>query len=229
MLYDETMTWRGTTRFGDGYVEFSGSAGDNSFHIHPAYQVVFATQNLTVELEGGAVICGPHVFIRPNIAHRLLATDAAPLFLIEPHSPIGRYLEHELPPEDAGSYENSKAAIRRTMRRRSSPVLDKRLRAVMTALSGPDALQLSIAELAAGEKISPARLRELANEQIGMTLGTWRLWTALGRACQLIAGGASASAAAYDAGFSDQAHLIRTMRRTLGITPAKTREAMREP
>lgn len=223
------MTWQGTTRFGDGYVEFSGSAGDNSFHSHPAYQVVFATRNLMVELEEGAVICGPRVYIRPYVAHRLLPIDAATLLLIEPHSPIGRYLEHELPPEGANSLEISEDAMRRRMGRRSSLVLDKRLLAVMTTLSGPDALQLSITELAAGEKISPARLRELANEQIGMTLGTWRIWTALGRACQLMAGGTSAAAAAFDAGFSDQAHLIRTMRRTLGITPAKTREAMRKP
>ena len=227
--YTGKMNWRGTTRFGDGYVEFSGKAGDNSFHTHAAYQLVFATEGVAVELQAGALICEPHLYIRPNIAHRLLATDAATILLIEPHSPLGRHLEEELPPKEAGPYGASKDAIDHLTRRLSPSVLDERLQAVMKALSGPDALQLSIADLAGGENLSSARLRELANEQIGMTPGKWRTWTALGRACQLMAEGVTAASAAYEAGFSDQAHLIRTMRKTLGITPAMTRGALRAP
>ncbi len=227
--YSEVMTWRGRTEFGDGFVAFSGRAGDNSFHSHPAYQLVFSKEPLSVDVERGARVSSHAMYIRPNVSHRLQASHVAHLFLIEPHSPIGRLLDCELPHAEAGECHGLEEKLWKTIDQSAQLPLDDRLHSVMNALSGPDALQLSIFDLAAQHDISPARLRELAIKQIGMTLGKWRLWTALGRACSHMAEGASAADAAYEAGFSDQAHLIRTMRKTLGVTPGKTKEALKMP
>jgi AraC-like DNA-binding protein len=57
-------------------------------------------------------------------------------------------------------------------------------------------------------------------ESVGVPIRPYVLWLRLQRAaCDLMAG-ASITAAAQNAGFSDAAHLTRTFRRMLGTTPS---------
>ena len=79
--------------------------------------------------------------------------------------------------------------------------------------------QLSISEVASQCHVSDSRLRALAREQIRLPISTWLLWRKLEKAFCEIAAGASLVDAAMRGGFADQAHLTRTMKRMLGITP----------
>ena len=78
----------------------------------------------------------------------------------------------------------------------------------------------SVATAATRCGVSPARLRALASEQLGVPLAKLVLWHKVKTASQALLGGSSLSAAAAAAGFADQAHLTRSMGNVLGITPA---------
>jgi AraC-like DNA-binding protein len=56
-------------------------------------------------------------------------------------------------------------------------------------------------------------------ESTGVPLRPYILWLRLQRACCDLMGGGTVTAAAHNAGFSDAAHLTRTFRRMLGMTP----------
>ena len=85
-------------------------------------------------------------------------------------------------------------------------------------------MQIAISDVAEQVGLSSARLRALASSSLGMSLSVWRRWTALTRALGALAEGSSIPDAAYAAGFSDQAHLTRVMRSTLGLSPGRIRD-----
>jgi AraC-like DNA-binding protein len=57
-------------------------------------------------------------------------------------------------------------------------------------------------------------------ESVGIPVRPYILWLRLQLAACDLVDGASITAAAYHAGFSDAAHLTRTFRRMLGVTPS---------
>jgi AraC-like DNA-binding protein len=67
--------------------------------------------------------------------------------------------------------------------------------------------------------LSPSRFMHVFTESMGTPLRPYVLWLRLQRACCDLMEGASITAAAHNAGFSDAAHLTRTFRRMLGMTP----------
>jgi len=75
--------------------------------------------------------------------------------------------------------------------------------------------------------VSVSCLRALATESLSAPLAQWRLWRMLAKAASAIAAGLPLASAAADAGFSDQAHLTRTMRRFFGVTPAVAATSLR--
>ena len=68
--------------------------------------------------------------------------------------------------------------------------------------------------------LSPSRFRHLFVEETGMGLRPYILWRRFLRVWELMAGGASISAAAHAAGFADAAHLTRTCHRMFGFAPS---------
>jgi AraC-like DNA-binding protein len=79
-------------------------------------------------------------------------------------------------------------------------------------------------QVAAAVRLSSSRLRALVHEQTGAPPAQWRMWQRL-RAAILDLPAKPIALAAVDAGFADQAHLTRTVRATLGTTPARVRRA----
>lgn len=75
----------------------------------------------------------------------------------------------------------------------------------------------TVAEVAC---LSPSRFRHLFVEETGMALRPYILWRRFIRVWELLAQGASISAAAHAAGFADAAHLTRTSRRMFGLAPS---------
>ena len=218
--------WIGNTRFGIGFIAFSGAAGDNHFHSHDAVQIVLSDV-VSIELDEKIVETRQSAFIRPKVRHRLLQNADVRVYLIEPHSMAGRYMLDRLPPDNGGSFDNAEVLLASAIQSTQQPVIDPRLEETLDILSGPEALQISIAKAADLAGLSSSRLREIAAGQLGMTMGRWRLWNALGRASSMLAEGSSIADAAHEAGFSDQAHFTRTMRSTLGITPRSAQPALR--
>ena len=79
---------------------------------------------------------------------------------------------------------------------------------------------VSVKEIAAGADLSESRFSHLFTENVRVPVRRYLLWLRLREAIHLLARGVSLTDSAYDAGFADSAHLTRTFRGMLGITPS---------
>ncbi|WP_280506786.1 helix-turn-helix transcriptional regulator, partial [Nocardia farcinica] len=78
-----------------------------------------------------------------------------------------------------------------------------------------------LAELAARVGISASRLSHVFTEQVGLPYAAWRRWVRLQLAMDVVRAGDSLTEAAHAAGFADSAHLTRTCRDLIGISPTE--------
>ncbi len=79
----------------------------------------------------------------------------------------------------------------------------------------------SLDRLAAVAGLSPSRFMHVFTESVGVAIRPYLLWLRLQRGLGELMAGATATQAAHAVGFSDAAHLSRTVRRMLGTTPAE--------
>jgi len=77
----------------------------------------------------------------------------------------------------------------------------------------------SLKALAGIAGLSESRFMHVFTESVGVPVRPYILWLRLQRAACDLMNGASVTTAAHAAGFSDAAHLTRTFRRMLGVTP----------
>lgn len=102
---------------------------------------------------------------------------------------------------------------------RSSP-LDARVRRAVEALRQCRREYPSSSELAATLGLSPGRFRHLWLSEVGLAYRRYLLWLRLQAVLGRVHASATLTEAAHEAGFADSAHLARTFRRLLGITPS---------
>jgi AraC-like DNA-binding protein len=81
--------------------------------------------------------------------------------------------------------------------------------------------KFSLGGLANLAGLSPSRFMHVFTESVGVPLRPYILWLRLQQACSEIMNGATVTEAAHRSGFADAAHLTRTFRRMLGITPGR--------
>jgi len=79
----------------------------------------------------------------------------------------------------------------------------------------------SLKTLAGISGLSQSRFMHVFTTSTGVPLRPYILWLRLQRACCDLMSGSSVTRAAHGAGFSDSAHLTRTFRRMLGMTPTQ--------
>ena len=212
--------WNGESKFAVGRVHYCGPAGDNSAHRHAALQVVLRGNG--VRFEGGRV--DSPAYVRPMARHQLEPSEHVELFLIEPSSRMGQSLLQALPSDPVGALPEGVPQIR-FGDDTAAELLPKSLKTALGVLSGEGAMQRTVQEAADESGISVSRLRVLAKNSLGVSLSRWRLWQALQSALRYLSDGASVADAAFAAGFSDQAHLTRSMKDTLGLTPGALTQA----
>jgi AraC-like DNA-binding protein len=215
--------WAGRVRIGRDWWCFEGANGDSRPHAHLCAQMVVGLDGpARVETQEGIVVAAV-VAVAPGVRHRLLASEG-PLRVIYPR-PLGRLARRwavrdwrsaapagwapPLAGEGPDAVLDAEAALG------EAQAMDPRLRTVLDDLGGEDEL----AVLAGRVGLSPARLRALAQAELGAPLAHWRLWLRLETALTRLRAGESLAAAAAEAGFVDQSHLNRTMRRFFGVTP----------
>lgn len=216
---EDVSKWQGRIAFEKSLALFEGSTGDNRFHSHIAAQVVIGAR-CAIELSDGRVLRGSGIFIRPHVPHRLFPNSNVRVYLIEPASKPGRALLATMPLVDAALVQDGQALVDELVRADKVDPTDPRLRRAMKCLSGDHSFSWSMTRLAGEVGLSPARLRAIADRELGMPLSRWRRWSAIRRACMAMVDGQTPTQAAHLAGFSDQAHLTRAMRAMLGITPS---------
>ena len=79
----------------------------------------------------------------------------------------------------------------------------------------------SLERLATVAGLSTSRLMHVFTQSVGVALRPYILWLRVQRALGELMSGATVTQAAHAAGFSDAAHLSRTVRRMLGTTPTE--------
>lgn len=87
--------------------------------------------------------------------------------------------------------------------------------------------QLHLEEIAAAAGLPPFRLFRAFSRETGMTPHEYQRQARVRRAMQMIRHGGALSDIAAATGFADQAHLTRTFRRMLGVTPGAYKTATR--
>jgi AraC-like DNA-binding protein len=94
---------------------------------------------------------------------------------------------------------------------------------VLTHLRKPRAGfdDLSLKTLACVAGLSPSRFMHAFTQSVGVPVRPYILWLRLQRAACDLKSGVSVTSVAHRAGFADAAHLTRTFRRMLGITPSQ--------
>ncbi|WP_107101871.1 helix-turn-helix domain-containing protein [Streptomyces silaceus] len=213
----------------DAVVFTESRAYEVARHRHPAWKLVLP--------DGGHARVGERagagVLVPPQYTHTCATSSAFVAALLEPWcvraSPAGpTWLD------------------RRTVRRLLAAARDgagpdaEALRTELVALTGPapvvdpripqavraSARATRIDTVAADLGLSPARLRALIATEVGIPLSTLRQWRRLRAAVAALVDGSGTggiAGAAADAGFADQAHLTRAVRRFAGRTPGSLR------
>ena len=96
---------------------------------------------------------------------------------------------------------------------------DERIARVLAWLRAQDARAVSLEEAAREVFLSPSRFAHLVTAELGLPFRRYLLWRKLNRAMHGFGRGATLTDAAYEAGFSDSAHLTRTFYQMFGIPP----------
>lgn len=119
--------------------------------------------------------------------------------------------------------------VRRLARRVASKIepedptgdpLDGRIKAAILRLHSCLGPLPALSELARGAELSSERFRHLFKQQTGMSFRYYLRWVKANRAVWLAAARNSVTEVAVDAGFSDAAHMSRTILQTFGLSPS---------
>jgi AraC-like DNA-binding protein len=94
--------------------------------------------------------------------------------------------------------------------------LDARLERMLDSMEQEGA---DVAEAARRAGMSESRATHLMTERLGAPPRTWKPWLRLRNAIGEVLRGANFTQAAHRAGFADSAHLTRTSKTMLGVTP----------
>ncbi|MGY5308414.1 helix-turn-helix domain-containing protein [Nocardia abscessus] len=222
-----------------GVLAFAGSIGPTELHAHHAVQIVAASTPIVVVDGSGVRRQGTHVIVPTDAPHRIDVGSAhGTAVYLDPETAAGAAADRrahvngwaggadtfgltaggsdltaqvtavvdDLLPQDGASGAGERHAVV-TAALHMLPALVRK-----GSVRGSDvARQLGI----------PApRLSHLFSEQMGIPLRRYILWLRLHIARTRALAGDDLAAAAHAAGFTDDADLVRTCRRTFGLPPS---------
>ena len=99
--------------------------------------------------------------------------------------------------------------------------LDPRIRQVLKTIRQAMPDEVPLEQLAEAADLSTSRLQHLFKEQLGLPMRQCLLWNRLFESLRLWSEGKTLADAAHEAGFYDQPHYTRTMRRMIDAAPSE--------
>jgi AraC-like DNA-binding protein len=217
-----------------------GDAAD--LHAHHAMHLVVAVRgDLAVRTRArGPAQRGPAVIVAADTPHAIDARGAdVVIVFIDPESALGLGLGTGEPVRVVGDAEAApwRAALA-TPGALTAATVDAWLRAAVPGAGPPRTIHprvrrvlrhlrdaaleredVAIDALAAVAGLSATRLLHVFTASVGVPIRPYVRWLRVQRAAAALAAGATVTDAAHRAGFSDAAHLTRTIRRVFGTTP----------
>ena len=205
--------WKGELWMGPDYCLVDGQTGHTQPHAHYAHQVLIAREGVVQALIQGQVQQGAVLLIESNQQHAILQSEQSSITLFaEPLAFDLSALQHACW-QSGPDLERLVEHLRGLERRHLDPRLGKALERIR-ALDD----QALPARLVANEAaISISQLERLFSGTLGLSVCRLVLWQRLRHALQLALSGCNLTTAACAAGFSDSAHLSRSVRRQFGI------------
>ena len=219
--------WRGELQLHDRWAVWRGAAGDGARHRHFAAQAVIGERPVRVNDALDHLIEAECVLIDPLTPHRIEPGGEVLILFVEP----GRLVDPEV--EALLRNVRSRGSLARiglpgapsfwaamlTSTATTDHQIDRRVEAALHFIegvlrSGPVPLH----HAAAKAGLSPDRFRHLFADQLGLPYKRYILWRRLRLAAAELAAGCDVTTAAHAAGFSDSAHLARTLKSTFGVT-----------
>lgn len=120
-----------------------------------------------------------------------------------------------------------RSSARRRPQSATTPRDDRALRVALDLLADQPERNVSLDELASAADIGKFRLVRLFRERTGLPPHALQIAHRVRMARRLLEGGQPVADAALAVGFTDQSHLHRHFRRTLGITPTQYQQHLR--
>lgn len=241
--------WRPLIYFWDGgWIGVGVSQGVVPPHSHHAVQVTLGLDRDIGfrEPDGEWVDCDGAI-IMPNVPHSFDGRDALVMMLfIDPECREGRWLRNSLRapihPVAAERYMPYRQALIDFQQRRPSaeeaaqlittiaralcdgppPLrpMDERIARALVWLRAREPRGITLEEVAREVFLSSSRFAHLFTAEVGLPFRRYLLWRKLKRAMDAFGRGGSLTDAAYEAGFSDSAHLTRTFYQMFGMPPS---------
>ena len=234
----ELMDWKGEFYIGDTWLVYRGRAADNRPHAHATLQLTVSLgPDISISDQSEQVISGAALCVKAGKRHTLHPSDRALLVLIEPQSQLAHYVQSFAGDDDVSSvdpnliaqvnWEGELDTLLDSLELNFGNIGSQMDLRLLEALKFLRSAQLKGAISAAAKScgLSEPRLRAIAQKQLGVPLSKWLIWQATRRSAQAMEQGASLAEAAYAGGFSDQAHLTRTMGKIMGVTPLQALNA----
>lgn len=227
-----------------------GETRSTDFHAHHAIQVTLGLGGRFRLVGDDGTVATRNAVVATDALHRFEAEGRFALLFVEPESRLGRavaarHVVGSLTELDPFVLDSELAALASADWKAPDEVLTALGARLVAALAGDERAEIpdyrvrkviawagsqldgtiSLADAVPIAGLSSSRLRHLFVEQTGLPFKTYLLWLRLTRAVTIIATGSTLTMAAYDAGFSDSAHLSRTFRRMFGVAPTALKMA----
>jgi AraC-like DNA-binding protein len=224
-----------------------GPGFSSTTHKHHSVQLVMALGGRTLRIRSGPGdtwnSCGA-ALVSADAPHELNARGGDILLaFVDPESELGAALLEELSmpicPIDEAKVKMWRDALgdpatltsarvepwvrTHLLCGRRMPKIHPKVQRVLTVVRAELATRqrFPLEQLAEVAGLSPSRFMHLFTESVGVPVRPYILWLRLQQACGELMNGASVTQAAHRSGFSDTAHLIRTVRRMMGTTPGE--------
>ncbi|KZN49923.1 helix-turn-helix domain-containing protein [Pseudoalteromonas luteoviolacea] len=226
-----------------GYILLHGASIDANEHQHVAMQVVWPDKDSTCILAGKTLHNA--VIIDSNTPH-CLKMESGWVLLVEPHSVLGACLKEQLSgqplkmfcvsttPKWPQTHSDASTIFFKALTEliprggmldsQQNTIPDPRISRLLAELNSCfreeciKPRQWRAKEAAQKYHLSESRFLHLFSDQVGIAWRPYLLWRRMLCALLTMQKGASATEAAFSAGFSDSAHLSRTFKNTFGMT-----------
>ena len=231
--------WSGDFFIGNCFAIYKGKSGNNDMHSHVTLQITFCDcGNIEVIDEFDHKRSGNTFLITPLTPHSISSKFPLTIIYLEPQSELAYKLLKKTNKENistislsdltidlSSGYNNLIQSLSLLASKPSQNIDDRLLRALHLLSNNPG--ENTISNIAQKCRLSESRLRTIARQQLGISLATWHLWCKLQMSINSYNNTTPLVQAAINGGFSDQAHLNRTMRRMFGINPSTAIESIK--
>jgi methylphosphotriester-DNA--protein-cysteine methyltransferase len=234
VLRDATPGNSARTIFPDGRCELIAHLGtpprswDAAEGWHSQASTLFAAQRvIAVRLEATGPVHCVGVRLQPAAGAAVMPGAAKLRDRIVDLAKLDARLSREFATAARSFAAGSAAALWKLLARHAARRVDPRIAAAVTRIEA-GAGRVRIDALARSAALSPRGFQAKFRAAVGLTPKEFARLTRLQATLRALDSGESSIAAvASDAGFADQAHVTRELRRTTGLTPAKLRAELR--